>query len=151
MSKICNSTSRVKTYIEALEEYKNTKFVVGYTSGVFDMCHKGHRHFILAASRRCDFLVVSVASDIQVSSRKGPNRPVFSRNDRAEAIDSLFFLGAVLVTEPLYDSELGRYATNPEECKIISPDIAFFGDDYTLETIPIHRRAYAPKLRDNLR
>lgn len=48
---------------------------IGYTSGVFDLFHYGHKNYISACRLQCDILVIGVDSDELVSRRKGCARP----------------------------------------------------------------------------
>ena len=49
---------------------------IGYTSGVFDLFHKGHRHYIETCRTKCDILIVGVDSDRLARNRKGYGRPI---------------------------------------------------------------------------
>ncbi len=63
--------------------------------GVFDLLHIGHiRHFKLAKSYG-DVLVVTLTADKYVN--KGPTRPAFNENLRAEFIASLSFVDFVII------------------------------------------------------
>src|SRR3990167_2131420 len=55
--------------------------------GCFDLMHIGHIKYFQSAKRMGDMLVVTVTPDEFVD--KGPGRPVFNENLRAEAIAAL--------------------------------------------------------------
>ncbi|MFA6023156.1 MAG: PfkB family carbohydrate kinase [Candidatus Pacearchaeota archaeon] len=55
--------------------------------GVFDMMHPGHIKSLQAAKREGDVLVVTVTEDKYVD--KGPDRPYYTHNIRAETLASL--------------------------------------------------------------
>ncbi|WP_080290294.1 adenylyltransferase/cytidyltransferase family protein [Pseudomonas syringae] len=60
--------------------------IVGYTSGVFDLLHEGHRNYLRACKERCDFLVVGVDVDDIVKKNKGSSRPFQSVEIRIESL-----------------------------------------------------------------
>lgn len=60
--------------------------IVGYTSGVFDLLHEGHRNYLRACKERCDFLVVDVDEDDIVKKNKGSSRPFQSLEIRIESL-----------------------------------------------------------------
>ena len=72
------------------------KCVVGYTSGVFDLLHDGHRKYLQECKLRCDFLIVGVDEDALVTKIKGPDRPFQTCETRlsqlsVEGVGSFFF------------------------------------------------------------
>lgn len=50
--------------------------IIGYTSGIFDLFHQGHKNYLLACKKSCDFLIVGVDSDYRAKILKGDNRPI---------------------------------------------------------------------------
>ncbi len=71
--------------------------------GVFDLLHPGHlRHFV-AAKKLGDVLVVTLTSDRYVN--KGPDRPVFNQNLRAESIASIGCVDYVAINDHPMSSE----------------------------------------------
>lgn len=77
MNKICD-IKKLKS------ELRNKKFTLVH--GVFDVIHIGHKKHFDIASELNDILVVSITSDKFV--KKGPNRPLFTEQQRAEMVSS---------------------------------------------------------------
>lgn len=50
--------------------------IIGYTSGIFDLFHQGHKNYLMACKKSCDFLIVGVDSDYRAKILKGDNRPI---------------------------------------------------------------------------
>ncbi|MDD2773166.1 MAG: PfkB family carbohydrate kinase [Elusimicrobiales bacterium] len=87
--------------------------------GIFDLMHPGHIKHFQAARRAGDALFVTITPDRHVN--KGPGRPVFTQNLRAETIASLETVDYVAVNE---------WPTAVETIKAIKPDIYVKGADY---------------------
>lgn len=51
---------------------------IGFTVGVWDLLHDGHRKFLKRCRRHCDFLHVGIMNDYWVMVQKGHDRPVQS-------------------------------------------------------------------------
>lgn len=49
---------------------------IGYTSGIFDLFHQGHKKYLLTCKELCDFLIVGIDSDCRTKLLKGDNRPI---------------------------------------------------------------------------
>ncbi|HXP96681.1 MAG TPA: adenylyltransferase/cytidyltransferase family protein, partial [Telmatospirillum sp.] len=64
--------------------------------GVFDLVHLGHLRHLQEARETGDFLVVSVTADAHVN--KGPGRPVFPAEARAEMLAALSTVDAVVIS-----------------------------------------------------
>lgn len=102
------------------------------TNGCFDILHRGHAEYLLAARRTADALLVLVNSDASVRSLKGPHRPVNCEYDRAYLLASMRCVDAVLVFDsPRCTAELDA----------LQPDAYAKGGDYTFETLNEQERA----------
>lgn len=100
------------------EHKENGKRIV-QCHGVFDLVHLGHIRYFNAAKREGDVLVVSLTADKYV--KRGPGRPLFNENLRAEALASLAVADYVCVVD---------FPTAVECIKAIRPDVYAKGPDY---------------------
>jgi rfaE bifunctional protein kinase chain/domain/rfaE bifunctional protein nucleotidyltransferase chain/domain len=99
--------------------------------GVFDLIHLGHiRHFNLA-KKEGDILLVTITADRHV--KRGPGRPVFNENLRAETLASFSIVDYVLIiNEP----------TATEIIKKIKPNVYAKGIDYKQKDKDITGKIY---------
>jgi rfaE bifunctional protein nucleotidyltransferase chain/domain len=113
---------KIKT-IEELAEIARSAQAEGRTvalcHGVFDLVHLGHIRHIQAARNEGDVVIVTITADRYVN--KGPGRPIFPENMRAEMLASLANVDWVGINrtssaEPVLDA--------------IRPDIYVKGSDY---------------------
>jgi len=79
-------------------EKRNAKRVV-FTNGCFDLLHPGHIESLETARALGDALIVGINSDESVRTLKGPGRPVYPAEERAEILASLECVDAVLIFE----------------------------------------------------
>lgn len=103
---------------------------VVFTSGCFDVLHVGHVRSLRAARALGDRLVIGLNSDDSVRGLKGPDRPFFGQEERAEVLGELECVDAIVIVP---ESTMDRVL---EELR---PDVFAKGTDYTVETIPERR------------
>lgn len=77
------------------DQFRHEGKVIVHCHGVFDLLHIGHIRYFKQAQELGDVLIVTVTSDDHVD--KGPHRPAFPQNLRAEAIASLGFVDYVAI------------------------------------------------------
>lgn len=87
--------------------------------GVFDMLHPGHIKHFEAAKKRGDVLIVTLTRDSDV--HKGPGRPVFKQDLRAESVAALEAVDYVGIND---------WPTAVETIRKIKPSIYIKGSDY---------------------
>ncbi len=87
--------------------------------GVFDLLHPGHFKHFEAARKFGDVLVVTLTEDKHVN--KGPDRPIFDENLRAETIASVAFVDHVAINHA---------ATAIPAIEAVQPDFYVKGQDY---------------------
>ena len=90
--------------------------------GVFDLLHLGHLRHLKAARREGDILVVSITADAFV--RKGPDRPVFSEQLRAEMLAGLSVVDHVIIS---------RSISAIDVIERLQPDVYVKGNEYQSE------------------
>ena len=77
------------------KEYRDSGKKVVLCHGTFDLIHSGHIRYLNSARNEGDVLFVTVTADEFVN--KGPGRPVFSQDLRAENLGFLSFVDFVAV------------------------------------------------------
>jgi D-glycero-beta-D-manno-heptose 1-phosphate adenylyltransferase len=99
-----------------------------FTNGVFDILHRGHVSYLVAARALGASLVVGLNSDASARGLgKGPDRPLNQELDRACVLGALEAVDAVL---------LFGEATPLALLAVCRPDVYVKGGDYDMETIP---------------
>jgi len=78
-------------------EFKASGHCVVHCHGVFDLVHPGHIRHLTAAKQEGDVLIVTITPDHYVT--KGPHRPAFSEELRAENLASLQQVDYVAVNQ----------------------------------------------------
>ena len=104
---------------ETCERLRGEGKSVSLCHGAFDLLHPGHIKHFQAAAAMADVLVVTVTEDRFI--RKGPGRPVFTQNLRAEAVASIRVVDFV-ATAP--------WATGVEVIERLRPNLYVKGQDY---------------------
>ena len=87
--------------------------------GVFDLLHIGHIRYFEQAKKLGDVLIVTLTPDRFVD--KGPNRPAFPENLRAEAIASLAIVDYVAINE---------WPTAEETLRLLRPSVYVKGSEF---------------------
>ena len=77
------------------------KIIIGFTAGVWDMCHKGHTNFLKKCKEHCDYLIVSVATDYITRVQKGHLRPVNSLGQRLTDLRNSGLADKLVITDGL--------------------------------------------------
>jgi rfaE bifunctional protein kinase chain/domain/rfaE bifunctional protein nucleotidyltransferase chain/domain len=96
---------------------EGTKIV--HCHGVFDLLHIGHIRYLEQAKKLGDVLIVTLTPDQYVN--KGPHRPAFSENLRAEVLSAINCVDYVSINE---------WPTASETIKLIQPDIFAKGAEF---------------------
>lgn len=101
--------------------------VIVFTNGVFDILHPGHVRYLRDARALGDLLIVGVNSDRSVKAlNKAPDRPINTEHERAEVLEALASVDAVVVFD------------EPDPHAIITalqPDILVKGADWAEDAV----------------
>lgn len=117
--------SRDEVHRWLVEERRAGK-VIGFTSGTFDLLHRGHVTYLEEARRLCDVLVVGVNSDASVKAYKGPMRPILPAEDRANVVAALRSVDYVFI----FDEK-----NNNRSIELLTPDVYIKAGDYAKDQL----------------
>jgi len=93
--------------------------IIVHCHGCFDLMHPGHIKYFQAAKKMGDVLVVTISPDKYVD--KGPGRPVFPQQLRAESIAALECVDYVAVN---------KWPTAENTIRLLKPDIYVKGQEF---------------------
>ena len=102
-----------------LQKLKNSGKKIIHCHGVFDLMHPGHVRHFHAAKALGDILIVTITPDNHVN--KGPGRPVFTEELRAESIAALECVNYVAIN---------LWPKAAETIIKLKPDVYVKGNDY---------------------
>lgn len=102
-----------------VKELRSAGKTVVHCHGCFDLMHPGHIKYFQAAKRMGDILIVTLTPDNYVD--KGPGRPVFNQELRAESIAALECVDFVAVN---------KWPTAEETLRLIRPNIYVKGQEF---------------------
>lgn len=109
-------------YIELLELKKKQNDGIALAFGCFDVLHTGHIAFVEKVHNLTSLPVfIGVLSDKTVSDRKGPDRPVFTENDRAHIMGALKHVEQAFVI-----NERGNFELYKKEFNLTDSDEEFW-------------------------
>jgi len=101
------------------KNFKSQRKTVVHCHGCFDLMHPGHIKYFQAAKKMGDVLVVTISPDRFVD--KGPGRPVFNEDIRAESIAALECVDYVAIN---------KWPTAEETLRLIRPDVYVKGQEF---------------------
>lgn len=105
--------------VEKIRTLKSNGKKIVHCHGCFDLMHIGHIKYFQAAREMGDVLVVTISPDIYVD--KGPGRPVFNQDLRADAIAALECVDYVAIN---------KWPTAEETLRMLKPDIYVKGQEF---------------------
>lgn len=104
---------------QIMQKMKSDGKKVVLCHGCFDLMHPGHIKYFQAAKRMGDVLAVTVTPDRYID--KGPGRPVFNENLRAESIAALECVDYVAIN---------KWPTAEETLRLLRPNIYVKGQEF---------------------
>ena len=119
MSSIQSKIGTLDELRRELPKLKRKKKRVVLCHGVFDLLHLGHIRHLNSAKEFGDILVVTTTSDRFV--KRGPGRPIFRQELRAETLANLEVVDFVAVAD---------FPTAIESIQAVRPDFYVKGPDY---------------------
>jgi rfaE bifunctional protein nucleotidyltransferase chain/domain len=111
---------------EAARRFRDAHQRIVFTNGVFDILHPGHLRYLQQARALGDVLIIGLNSDASVRRNKGPERPINPEGERAEVLEALECVDAVV----LFDDD-----TPAEIIRAIQPDVLAKGADWAENAI----------------
>jgi glycerol-3-phosphate cytidylyltransferase len=85
----------------------DSKKIIGFTVGVWDLLHSAHINFLERAKKHCDYLIVGIMTDYWVRVQKGQDRTKWPLSVRYEKLmetglcDKIVILDTLDMTEYL--------------------------------------------------
>ena len=111
---------------ELAQQLRGSGKRIVFTNGVFDILHPGHLRYLQHARSLGDVLIVGLNADVSVRRNKGPERPINAEHERAEVLEALECVDAVVLFEE---------DTPHEIIAAIQPDILVKGADWAEDAI----------------
>jgi rfaE bifunctional protein nucleotidyltransferase chain/domain len=93
---------------------------VGYTTGIFDLFHRGHVNFLKAAKSFCDCLIVGATTD-ELAKQEKNKTPIINLEDRIIVLSACKYVDLVI---PHSDSDKIQMWNK------LKYDILLIGDDW---------------------
>ncbi len=109
-----------------LEVHRRDGRRVVLTNGCFDVIHAGHVAYLREARQQGDVLVVGINADESVRRLKGPERPIFTQEERLEVLSELQSVDYLVVFSEDTASVL---------IEGVAPELYVKGGDYAPEQI----------------
>lgn len=119
-SPVASKVHSLEGLAEIVAKLKRDGKRVVHCHGVFDLVHPGHIRHFEAAKREGDVLVVTITPDRYVG--KGPGRPVFTHELRAEFLANLSLIDYVAIN---------KWPTAVETLKLLKPNVYVKGKEYS--------------------
>lgn len=115
---------------------KNTKKIVGFTCGAFDLTHAGHYIMFKEVRKQCGYLIVGLQLDPSVD-RSDKHKPIQSFKERKIQLEACKYIDEIVT----YKTEKGLYKL----LKKLNPDVRFMGIDW--KNKPNYSRDRLPNMK----
>ena len=117
--KIAQKIKTISSLADISADMKKMGKRIVHCHGVFDLLHPGHLRHFQSAKKKGDVLLVTVTSDEHVN--KGPSRPIFRQELRAECIAAIECVDFVAIN---------KWPTAVEAIRLLKPDVYAKGKEY---------------------
>lgn len=117
---------------KVVHQTQGTGLTVAMCHGCFDILHVGHLRHFEATKAMADVLVVTVTPDRFVN--KGPNRPVFPDEQRAELVAGLVAVDWVAIN---------RWDSAVETIRLVRPNVFVKGQEYESRSQQVNPNFFA--------
>ncbi|MFA6384490.1 MAG: PfkB family carbohydrate kinase [Candidatus Omnitrophota bacterium] len=128
---ISSKIKKLDELVRLAEQLRKKGKRIVHCHGVFDLLHPGHIKYFEAARKKGDVLVVTLTMDEYVN--KGPGRPIFNQDLRAESIAAMECVDFVAINE---------WPTAVETIKKLKPLFYVKGRDYSDRTGDVTGKIY---------
>ena len=119
MENIFNKIKTIEDLKSLVPSLKKQGKKIVQCHGVFDLIHPGHIRHLASAKKEGDVLIVTITADKFV--RRGPGRPIFNENLRAETLAAIGNVDYVAVD---------HHSTAIDAINAIKPDVYVKGQEY---------------------
>ena len=116
----------IEDAVRLISSWRAAEKTVVFTNGVFDLLHPGHVRYLRHARSLGDALIVGVNSDRSVRANKTADRPITPEAERAEILEALACVDAVVV----FDDD-----TPHDLIAALQPDVLVKGADWAEDAI----------------
>jgi D-beta-D-heptose 7-phosphate kinase/D-beta-D-heptose 1-phosphate adenosyltransferase len=113
-----------------------------FVNGCFDVLHPGHIELLRYAKSLGDYLIVAIDSDRKVAEMKGPERPIFSQEDRSNVLSAIRYVDVIHIFDSKEELE--------DLLESISPDIMIVGSDWKGKEVVGSQYAKAVRFFDRI-
>lgn len=72
--------------------------IIGYTTMCADLFHYGHMTFLENAKKECDYLIVGLHSDVDIT--KNTRKPILNIEERKKTVEFCKFVDEVIINAP---------------------------------------------------
>jgi glycerol-3-phosphate cytidylyltransferase len=100
--------------------------IIGYTTGTFDLFHKGHVEFLKKTKNYCDHLIVGVTTDELGFKEKG-RKPIINTENRIAVVNACKYVDQTLPHNDQHGDKIKPF-------QLLHFQLVFIGDDYINDT-----------------
>jgi D-beta-D-heptose 7-phosphate kinase/D-beta-D-heptose 1-phosphate adenosyltransferase len=111
---------------------------IGITHGAFDLFHASHLDLLQKSSQLCDFLIVGIDCNRNISQYKSYLRPIIKQSDRLKIVNELTCVDAVFINKlPLKPTAFTKLY------KELNVDVVTIGQHFAFEDQILEQSVHA--------